>query len=129
MSKARSDALADALCDEIASGASIKQACETHGVARKEFYRWLNSDEKFDTRITHARVRQQESLVEEMREIADSATAEDFQVARLRIWQRQWEAARLAPKKYGDKLQQEVTGADGKPLVIEWKGPDANSHD
>ena len=28
-----------------------------------------------------------------------------------------WEASKLFPKQYGDKIQQEVTGAEGKDLI------------
>ena len=37
--------------------------------------------------------------------------------SRLRVDTRKWLMARMAPKKYGDKITQEVTGADGTPLV------------
>jgi hypothetical protein len=36
--------------------------------------------------------------------MADKATAEDWQVVKLRIWARQWRASKLAPKKYGEKI-------------------------
>jgi hypothetical protein len=37
---------------------------------------------------------------------------------RLQVDARKWIAAKLKPKKYGDKQQTEVTGADGGPLQI-----------
>jgi hypothetical protein len=80
----------------------------------------LLEDDKFDARITHARAKQQDALVDEMRDIADSATAEDWQVKRLQIWQRQWEASKRAPKKYGDKIA--IGGAeDLGPVLLGWK--------
>lgn len=38
---------------------------------------------------------------------------------RLRIGARQWAMARLAPKIFGDKLQQEIAGKDGERLNIQ----------
>lgn len=35
---------------------------------------------------------------------------------RLRVDARKWYASKLAPKKYGDKLESVVTGADGGPI-------------
>ena len=35
---------------------------------------------------------------------------------RLQIDARKWYASKLAPKKYGDKVQQEVSGPDGAPI-------------
>ena len=119
MATERTEALADALCNDIASGMSIKASCEHCGIPRYEFYAWQLHDEKFATRITHARAKQQDALVDDMREIADSATPEDWQVKRLQIWQRQWEASKLAPRKYGDKLA--VGGdPDAGPIRLTW---------
>lgn len=38
--------------------------------------------------------------------------------ARLRVDTRKWIMARLSPKKYGDKLQQEITGPGGVQPVL-----------
>ena len=35
---------------------------------------------------------------------------------RLRVDARKWLAAKMAPKKYGDKVENVVTGADGGPV-------------
>jgi hypothetical protein len=48
--------------------------------------------------------------------LADQATPENWQVVKLRIWARQWRAAKLAPRKYGDKITTELTGKDGGPI-------------
>jgi hypothetical protein len=52
---------------------------------------------------------QQEAIADELLEIADSAGTGPGEVekAKLRIWTRQWVAAKLAPKKFGDKIQVE----------------------
>ena len=121
----KTPALADALFDEIAAGVSITAACASQGFDRKEFYRWQAADEAFATRIARAREIGVVARIDENQDIADGATAEDWQVARLRIWERQWAASKINPKKYGDRLQAEVTGADGGPLVVQWKKPDA----
>ena len=36
--------------------------------------------------------------------------------SRLRVDARKWLASKMAPKRYGDKLSAEITGADGGPL-------------
>jgi terminase small subunit-like protein len=36
--------------------------------------------------------------------------------SRLRADSRQWLAARMSPKKYGDKVSQEISGPDGSPV-------------
>ena len=41
--------------------------------------------------------------------MADAATEADYNVVKLRIWARQWRASKLAPKKYGDRSDVNVT--------------------
>ena len=53
-----------------------------------------------------------------MVEMADKATPENWNVVKLRIWARQWRAAKLAPKKCGDKVQTEHSGPDGGPMEV-----------
>lgn len=38
--------------------------------------------------------------------------------ARLRIQTREWQMCRLGAAKYGDKIQQQISGKDGKELSI-----------
>jgi hypothetical protein len=44
--------------------------------------------------------------------------------ARLQVDARKWVASKLLPKKYGDKLQQEVSGPDGGALTVTWLNPE-----
>lgn len=74
------------------------------------FYKRLASETDFAERYAHAREAQAHREVDEIRQIADTATNEDFQVARLKIDARKWRAVKLAPKKYGDKLDMHHTG-------------------
>jgi hypothetical protein len=46
-------------------------------------------------------------------EIADAATPETVNVARLRVDSRKFTVARFAPKKYGDHIRHDVKGAGG----------------
>ena len=51
-----------------------------------------------------------------MLEISDLATPEDVSVAKLRVDARKWYITKVAPKKYGDKVTQEITGVHGAPI-------------
>ena len=42
-------------------------------------------------------------MADEIVEIADNATPQDAHVARLKVDARKWVAAKLLPKKYGDR--------------------------
>ena len=110
--------LIDRLCDEIASGRSIHNlaASEKWCPSEASIYRQMAKDEAFRFAINAARAAQQEREVDECIRMADEATPEDWQVVKLRIWARQWRASKLAPKKYGDKI--EVSGDAENPLAI-----------
>jgi len=96
---------------------------------------WLLTHEDFRQQYAQARELQADAIFDEVLEIADDGkndwmerqgaedrelyelNGEHVQRSRLRIDARKWAAGKLAPKKYGDKLTAEVTGADGAPLM------------
>src|SRR5215831_14334801 len=57
-----------------------------------------------------AREAQADKYFQEIIEIADAATPETVNVARLRVDSRKFTVARLAPKKYGDHISHNVKG-------------------
>jgi hypothetical protein len=78
----------------------------------------MASDAEFAATISRARIAGQDALTAETIDIADEATEETVQSARLRIWARQWYASKMAPKKYGDRQELEHSGA----LTVSWQG-------
>lgn len=113
-----SDEIKTAVCDKIAEGYSLRTICASEGMpSERSVYNWLTTDDAFLQRYTRAREQQADLYADEIIEIAD--TEEDSNRARVRIDARKWKAARMSPKKYGDKVQTEHTGADGGPLKVE----------
>lgn len=108
--------LAELICDKLAcTTAGLKKLCS----ANKNFpdhstiYRWLKDPDKQDFLLAFllAREAQADLLYEEIKEIADTFDAEaDSHVKiardRLRMLARHWQATRLAPKKYGDRMEE-----------------------
>lgn len=125
--------LSDEICARIAQGESLVRICkDTHMPSVVTVYQWIRVEDGFLKRYATAREDQADTLTDEMKEIADEQmpTGIDGKIdtgavnhARLRVDTRKWAASKLKPKKYGDKVQQEVSGADGKPLVIQWQQP------
>jgi hypothetical protein len=70
-----------------------------------QIYQRSAIDPEFKNRFLRAREEQQDAIIDDTVEIADGATVDNWQVARLRIQTRQWRAARLASKIYGEKSQ------------------------
>lgn len=76
---------------------------------------WAADDrEGFYSQYTRARDIGLDCVAEEVFEIADDGS--DHQRDRLRFDARRWYLSKLAPKRYGDKITQEHTGADGGPI-------------
>ena len=111
------DAQKEELLSQVCSGASMREAALAADVAIATLYRVLHRDADFATSMASARRAQQDSEIEKCVEMADQATPEDWQVVKLRIWARQWRASKLAPKRYGDKL--ELSGDAENPLMIQ----------
>ena len=113
------------LCDAIASGQSVRASAPLAGISEPTVYRMMARDAEFAGKIAEARKAQQDFEADNCVNMADDATPEDWQAVKLRIWARQWRASKLAPKKYGDKL--EHSGPNGGPIVFGWKAPDGDS--
>ena len=56
-------------------------------------------------------------MADELLDIADGDG--DVQRDRLRVDTRKWILSKLVPKKYGNKVTAEITGADGGPVQTE----------
>lgn len=131
-----SEELADRICDAISSGLSIRAFLRDESFpAMSTIFKWLQEKPAFSEQYRIAREIQAEVLADELIEIADDGTNdyvevqrkngvvvlgdhEHIQRSKLRVETRMWTAAKLLPKKYGDKIQQELSGKDGGPLVI-----------
>jgi hypothetical protein len=130
------------ICDLVLSGMrgglSAFKACEAAGVPHSTFMEWLKMDAELADRYARAREDLIERIANETMAIADQAFTEieeqtldakgkpvavkkkvpvDVQRARLQVDTRKWLLSKLAPKKYGEKL--ELTGDPDRPLAIQ----------
>ena len=102
--------LADRLCELIASGMSLRKACEIDGIpSTTTVMKWLREREDFAAQYARAREVQAEHYAEDIVEIAD--TEPDAARARVRVDARKWTAAKLLPKKYGDRVNLDHSGS------------------
>ena len=76
--------------------------------SRQTFYGWLANNETLRYQYARAREEQQDFYADQIIEIADNELIPPDR-ARIMGEARRWHAAKLAPKKYGDKLQTETT--------------------
>lgn len=105
--------MADKICEKISGGLSLRAICAEPGMpARGTVYRWLIENADFQDQYARAREEQADSFADEIIDIADSVAPETGEVAKakLQIDARKWKASKMAPKKYGDKVEQQITG-------------------
>lgn len=110
--------LAAEICNRMACGQSLRQVCQAADMPhRATVTRWLADRPEFAAQYALARVELADYHFDEIIALAD--TAEDPAKVRLQIDARKWVASKLAPKKYGDRQQHELTGRDGGPIQTE----------
>lgn len=107
---AYTEEMADRICDAIIEGSALHKLCEADDFpSERTVYYWLDEHHEFLQKYARARELQQDREADNIVVIADEAT--DANIARLRIDARKWRAAKLAPKKYGDKLDLNHSGS------------------
>lgn len=102
-------ATADEICKRLSEGESLRTICEDDLMpSRETVRRWLADNETFRGQYAHAREVQADHYAD--RVVDDALTATDASIGRLRMDALKWAASKLAPKKYGDKIDHAVTG-------------------
>ena len=128
------DKLGDHICAMIASGISLTRICRDKTMpCLPVFYRWTREHPDFATRYVRAREDQADTYADESMDIADTPEEGEEVVERadggrevrrgdmlghrkLRVETRKWFAAKMQPKKYGDRQNLALSDPDGKRL-------------
>lgn len=107
-------------------GLSTFKACEAAGVPHSTFLLWMKDDAELANSYARAREDLIERIANEVIELSDADVGlqpdgkKDWaavQKHKLQVDTRKWLLSKLAPKKYGDKL--ELTGDPDRPLAIQ----------
>lgn len=118
----------NAICEILSStNRGLKSACLDNGICTVTFYKWIKENQNLLNIYARARELQAEILADEIVSIADTPqigsktretkdgvfkeTGDMVEHRRLQIDARKWTASKLAPKKYGDKVDV-TTGGD-----------------
>ena len=127
---------ADGICALLSEGLSLREVCAQEGRPDKStVMRWLQQNSAFRDQYVRAKEIGVEALAEDILDIADDATndwmerrdkdgenagwqfnGEAARRSQIRIDARKWLLSKLAPKKYGDKVEQTVQGPEGGPI-------------
>jgi len=130
---AYTQALGEAICARLENGESLTSIGRDPAMAAYgTILKWVKRHPDFEEMYVAARAAQGDFLFDEARDVAKAATRETVPLARLQFDVIRWQAARLAPAKYLERLvaadAREV--ADAGPLEVEFSvmryecGPD-----
>jgi len=104
-----------AILAQMSEGDSLRKCCETTGVVRSTFLSWVDADKGLADQYAGARARMLDAQAEALEDIGDLAasavTAVEVAGLRLKSDNRKWLLSKLAPKKYGEKLDLNHSGS------------------
>jgi len=118
-----------AILELVDDGKSLRQACKEIGFPRKTFEHWVDADPELKAQYARARDNRAEKLFEEILTIQDERPEEVIQLdpngeggtkridpafvtwQKNRVEARRWMIGKMAPKKYGDKVDVELSGS------------------
>lgn len=123
--------LADQICERISTSSDgLRKICKDLNISTYSVVKWLKDEDKAEFTLQYARAKEAQAdfMADEIIEIADDKSGdikiiygkggEKIEVenvefvnrSKLKVEARKWVAAKLKPKKYGDKLQTEHSG-------------------
>lgn len=128
--------LVSRICSRIADGESLKSICLAEDMPTKSsVYLWLAAHKEFSDMYTRAKEDCADTLADEILEISDDGSndwmakndpdnpgwqvnGEHINRSRLRVDSRKWIAAKLKPRKYGEKV---AVGGDAEAPPIRYQ--------
>jgi hypothetical protein len=120
----------------IADGESLRKICGSKGMpGRHAVLRWQSESSEFRAQYMTARDAMVDALAEEALHLPKTATAVNANARRLYIDTLKWYVGKVAPKKYGDKLDLNVTGtvtvgdAMGRKRLAKLRGGECSPQD
>ena len=119
-----SEELAARICELIADGMSLREVCDMAGMPHRcTVLGWARRHPEFAAAYGEAIKQRADILFEDMLEEALEATPANTQCERFKWDAKRFHIGRLNPKKYGDKVVNEHTGADGGPVMLQPVAP------
>ncbi len=131
----RTDQMEVEILERLADGEGLWRICsDEHMPARGTVLRWAATDDAFCDKYARAMMLGVDAQVDDMDRVArdggrdivrmdmgdgvviERVDHEHISRSKLIVDAIKWKASKIAPKKYGDKLSQEITGANGGPV-------------
>lgn len=109
------------ICERVANGETLRQIARIYGVDPASILNWVTADERSTQQYARARDAAADLFESEIIEAAMMVNSDSAAADRVKIDALKWVAARRCPKKYGERVQQEITNPDGslRPTTIQ----------
>jgi hypothetical protein len=133
-----SEEIATEFCRLLALGNTLRSLCATDQFpAPQTIYDWIEKYPDFSEQYARARSQQADHYAEMI--IDEAFGASDASIGRLRMDALKWAASKIAPKKYGDKIEVEsnqsnnirlsftIPHRDAPVDILELESPDSIS--
>lgn len=91
------------ICRRIADGETLADVARDYNTSRSVIQQWFARDPERREALRRARVLAASAFADQAITIADTADAQNVQVAKLRIETRRWLASRMDPEQYGER--------------------------
>ena len=127
-----SQEIEDAVVEDVSKGTPLTVACRKQGICSRTFNRWRKDDDDLASRVLRARDLGFDAIADECMRIADTPmegtetidtpdgprikTADMLGHRKLQIETRLKLLACWDPRRYGNKVKQEISGPDGQPI-------------
>ena len=108
--------LADLICERMSNGESLRSICREIGLLPSTVIMWMNHNKVFFEQYAQARQKQADSYADMI--LDEAFNTHDAQIGRLRVDALKWVASKLAPKRYGDKVEVEQTGTQKIRVIM-----------
>ena len=108
--------LADLICERMSNGESLRSICREIGLLPSTVIMWMNHNKVFFEQYAQARQKQADSYADMI--LDEAFNSHDAQIGRLRVDALKWVASKLAPKRYGDKVEVEQTGTQKIRVIM-----------
>ena len=100
----------------IEAGDTLRTTAAKYGMCAASILHRVDVSEEFGKQYAHAKQTQIEQFADEIVTLSDSADSDNYNATRLQVDTRKWLLSKLIPKKYGDKVEQFVSGPGGGPI-------------
>lgn len=112
-----SQQIADLICERISLGETLRSICSDPALPdRVTIYRWFDKYPEFCNQYAKARLLQADTYFDQI--VEEAFSSHDAGIGRLRVDALKWTASKLAPKKYGDRIEHEHSGSQKLNLTF-----------